>query len=385
MLGLIFHRRAFHSIALNHYKSLMFDSIGGQPTMSQKSWYSCGVLSASALILVALHGGLPVVDEVKYRMFDLGPSRAGREAGFSVNSNGWVVGNRWVGPGWVWRPDRGWFQLPTYRGFRFTVGRAVNDKNEIACMLDGGGRNQAAVWSEAEGLRLIPMPPGLIFLWTFGMNDKGEIVGWAQQGESSIARGWLYRPGPGPGAVALGPAPGPSTALAKAVNGNTDVVGDSVLKKTLTAVAWPGGEGLTVLGHPPEGGVYVQCVNDHGDIAVQEGTIGVPQNVRWADGRWEDLSGGTVGEFFSAFWVTNDRWVFGLGAIDGVGHAAVWRPGIGARFLSELVDSSKDGYTIHAILQASKNGLLTGWASKPGDRLTRPILLVPYPRKTKGG
>ncbi len=336
------------------------------------------------LALVALGGGLPEVEDVRYRMFDLGPARTGREAGFSVNSNGWVVGNRWVGPGWVWRPDRGWFQLPTYRGFRFTVGRAVNDRNEIACMLDGGGRNQAAVWSEAEGLRLIPMPPGLIFLWTFGMNNKGEIVGWAQQGESSVARGWLYRPGQG--TVALGPAAGPFSALAKAVNGNTDVVGDSVLKKTLTAVAWPGGEGLTVLGHPPEGGVYVESVNDLGDITVTEGTVGVKQDVRWSDGRWEDLGSfpGT-GQGWGAFWITDERWVFGATWLDGVPHAAIWRPGVGTRVLADLVDDSKLGYTIHAVLQASKNGLLTGWASKPGDRLTRPILLVPYPRRTKGG
>ncbi|MBL8064564.1 MAG: hypothetical protein JNM34_01775 [Chthonomonadaceae bacterium] len=335
--------------------------------------------------LLAISGlGLPASSELKYRMFDLGPGQRGRMAGLSVNSSGWIVGDTRNGPGWYWRPDVGWRQFPTPPGGEFTNGVSINDSCQVACYVVIAGLKHAAVWNPDSGIHVIQMPEKLRLLDVISIGRQGKMVGQCLDKTTSAAHAWLYDPLIG--TIDLGMAPDGDTTAARHVNDAGVVAGwHREPGWNYSANLWTPDGKFIDLGHPPLGGVYVYGINNAGDLALQAATIGVPEDARWHSGEWVSFGriAGTNQEW-AVFALTDQRWAFGTAFFDGADRAVIWRPGFGSRFIDEYVDDSKTGYTIHAVYSASKNGLLSGSASKPGDRFTRPVLFVPYPKKSAG-
>lgn len=345
------------------------------------------MLTSTLLATLAIAGfGLPQSDTLKYRMFDLGIGSRGRSAGIAVNSNGWVLGGWWNGPCWYWRPGVGWAQFPTNPGFDYTEGKAINDKNMVACKLHHGGIDEAGIWDPINGVRMIPMPIGLDYVSTQDINSEGQIVGWAVLIGDQFSRGWVCDDGVE--ARNLGSIPDGKYSDAMYINDSGDIAGNHVGRDRIPAIHfWRSSSSYELIGHPQSGGANPYGLNNRGDLNLHPGTVGVQEDVRWTDGTWQDL-GMAPGsnEGWASYCISDEGWVFGTGAIGEVGHAVFWRPGFGSQWLEDYVDDSKTGYTINNIVACSrKNGFLTGWASKPGERFTRAILLVPYPKKSAGG
>lgn len=159
------------------------------------------------------------------------------------------------------------------------------------------------------------------------------------------------------------------------------------LDRLYSVQMWHSGQRYEDLGHPASGGVQPKGTNNRGDLNLFRVSSTAIEDVRWADGTWFDLPypPGTNEEWANNC-ISDEGWVFGNSAINDDVRAVFWRPGFGTQWLEDYVDDSKNGYAIRNIVACSrKNGLLTGWASKPGERFTRPILLVPYPKKSAGG
>ena len=344
------------------------------------------MLTPLAAVTISILGhSLPATDELRFRMLDLGPVTYQREAGVYVNSKGWVLASRWNGPGWYWRPGVGWRQLPTYPGYRFTAAFAVNDRGAIACRLNNGGHDAAGIWDEARGVRKIEMPLGSSFSHIISINNQDEIVGSCDIDLPSYrSQGWYWREGSRAIGLGLGLNGEPTAGMS--INNLGVVSGHHWVNNQPSVHFWRDRRNYVDLGHPPSGHAYANNVTINDDLLIEAGNVGVQEDVRWNDGTWYSL-GNQPGsnEEWAVKWLNDSRWAVGLGSYNNAWRAIIWRPGYGAKWADELVDDSKTGYTIQALYCVSNNGLITGQAIKPGDRYSRPILLVPYPKKSAGG
>lgn len=347
------------------------------------------MLSTTLLATLALNGiGLPASDTLRYRMFDLGPGQTGREAGLHCNSSGWVLADPMNGRGWFWRPGIGWRQFPPFTGYRIVQGFAINDRGTVALRVATDiGIADAAVWSETKGYLRIQRPPNFGMYFPKSINQRGEVVGIGTNGTVQDDHGWYWAPG----MIVLrdlGSVPNGRGPVARVINDTGDVAGSHIDGNRIPALhLWKAHEEFVNIGHPASGGAHPTSLNIHGDMGIEEGTVGMLKDARWADGTYVDLgfAPGTSQQW-SNYSMNDSRWIIGNAVMaDGKFRAMIWRPGFNTQYVSDLVDSSADGYRILQVFCITNNGIMSGSAEKPGDRRTRPILLVPYPKKSSGG
>jgi hypothetical protein len=191
-----------------------------------------------------------------------------------------------------------------------------------------------------------------------------------------------------PGLVDLGSVPDGRDPLALNINDKGDIAGYYDEGHLVSALLlWKNRREYVSIGHPASGGARPTSLNIHGDMGIEEGTVGMREDARWADGTYVDLgfAPGTSRQWAN-YSMNDSRWIVGNAVMaDGKFRAMILRPGFNTQYVSDLVDSSADGYRILKAFCVTNNGIISGSAEKPGDRRTRPILLVPYPKKSSGG
>lgn len=336
------------------------------------------IINRSMFLAVPLAGFLATSAPLQYRVIDLGPPHRERVTVRSVNVHAWVTTTRQ----WVWRPGTGWFELPTYPGYRRTEARAVNNNGEIACVLEQVGPHEAGVWSEKVGVRKIEMPPGLDFQATSAINDHGEIVGYAYDKEERL-HGWLYIPGRP--TIDLGQSPDGVGAQPMAINDQGVIATFHVGSDSLGGMHfWFRDGGYQYIGHPSGYEYFPRALNETRVVVGSGGVIGSYQvwspPETWS--RLESLPDFTTG----AAWDCNDsHWIVGTGVNLGQQCAFLWRPDVGTVMLKQIVDSTLGDWRLEYARAISNNGYIAGTGYRPGDQSPRCFLAVPRPVPNSGG
>ncbi len=241
--------------------------------------------------------------------FVLGAGRGTVDTGFPVggqNERGEVVGAL---PG----PDGNRRAVRWWRGQTIDLGAppatssdgvAISDGGQIAVRVSDADGNHARVARWAGGrLDALPTLPGGGAAWATDINNRGDIVGWADTATGSRhAVVWLGRR-----LIDLGAALPDRTSEATAVNDAGQVVG-----QTSDAGGQPGHGVRWDLGRPRDLGTLGGttsvpiAINDRGDVIGDSTTAdGHRYGFRWCDGRMTGLGDLGGGESHAA--AINDR------------------------------------------------------------------------------
>jgi probable HAF family extracellular repeat protein len=197
----------------------------------------------------------------------------------------------------------------------------------------------------------------------FGIDNRGDAVGCAAFSGSSCERAVLYRDGQ---VVDLGTLPGGDVSIARAVNDNGDVVGDST---TPTNPQLPSGRAF-LFSHGQMrdlgtlGGSWSEAfgINDAGTV-IGGSAIDSSYNEHaflYRNGTMTDIN--PVGSTISvASAISNSGVTVGLGyfGVSGV-HAVIWRNG-DVRVLGTLGGSGSEAFGVN------ERGDVVGGANLPGD------------------
>jgi uncharacterized membrane protein len=158
-----------------------------------------------------------------------------------INDDGWIVGTTSdTGQSWYIDPDVGTMtDLGNVPGGTNVQVRAINNDEVVVGRVLVAGDFQTFVWTEAEGMSLIPPPPGEVDFEPTDINDAGTIIGFTFE---FVAPEGFYR------AYALSPSgdftpltvDGYESAIPYGINAAGLVVGfvDNVADPSRTPAAW---------------------------------------------------------------------------------------------------------------------------------------------------
>jgi probable HAF family extracellular repeat protein len=272
--------------------------------------------------------------------------------GMDVNGAGVVVGYREVtgttcsgtaGPPVVWTEAGGLRGLPVPAGRCSGGARAINDAGVIV----GSVNNAAYRWLPGSSETwTVEKLPGLDAASPQEINSRGDIVLLHNDGNTEILPSWIGTLWvEGTGVVHLPDLAGATRGCSsKAINNLSQVVGYCVYAENdnLTPVIWLSHqtEPLALPQLPGIARSWSNGINDAGVVVgVAQTSTGVNRAVRWipSGGTWavEDL--GSLGGDSEAKSINNRGQIVGISRVGGFNyHAFLWEEGPGMRDLGSL-------------------------------------------------
>lgn len=173
---------------------------------------------------------------------DLGTLGEKSSCAFGINSGGQAVGSvsdETTAHAFSWTQAGGMQDLGTLGGVdSFAYG--VNDNGQVVGLIqptaDPNGE-LPFIWSEARGMRELPLLPGALYMNAVGINNLGQIVGVAifVNGNQHVVLWPHLLSG---GVLDLGALPGSTVGVANAINVNGIVVGYSILATATHGFVW---------------------------------------------------------------------------------------------------------------------------------------------------
>jgi probable HAF family extracellular repeat protein len=293
--------------------------------------------------------------------------------GMGINTTGTVVGYEVTaicGGGnrpMVWTEAGGLRQLPVPEGTCNAAAKAINDGGTIV----GSANNAAYRWLPGSGETwTFEKLPGLDAASPQDINGGGDIVLLHNDGNIEIPRwiGTLWIEGTG--VVHLPDLPGATRGCSsKGLNNLRQAVGYCVYRENenLTPVIWlsPQTEPTALPLLPGIVRSWSNAINDAGVIVgVAQTSSGVNQAVRWipSGGTWvvEDL--GSLGGKSEAKAINNRGQIAGFSRVGGSSdHAFVWEEGSGMRDLGTLGSQGSQAWGINDPDTGAPT-LATGWS-----------------------
>lgn len=161
-----------------------------------------------------------------------------------------------------------WTEIPQWQtpsGPLFPRVTGMNNVGQVVGYYDGvGGETSTGfVWSEAEGVRLMPRPAGYAIVQPADINDLGEVVGSAEDSTHHFAFYWNG----GSTYLDLGFPPGGNMADAYAINNRGQIVGswgETVTTGWWHAVLWENGVGTDLTDRLSSPSSFCYDINEHG-------------------------------------------------------------------------------------------------------------------------
>lgn len=266
----------------------------------------------SVTVLPSLGGGFTFASAI---------SDNGNVTGYSARRDGYHRA-------FLWTASSGIRDLGTLPGDQYTIGYDVNDAGQVVGFsgteTPNGVVTHAFVWSASGGMKAIA-GAGVQSV-AFGINNRGEVVGGYDAGDSYRAFVWSESAG----LRDLGAPAGVTFSTAWAINDSGTVVGNFGVPRGSSAFVWTRTNGMKEL--PNTGGTLTQAtaINDAGLIAGVDGSTSDStwRAVVWKNGVERDL-GSLGGVATMVRTISPDGDVFGES--DPVGarykqHAFVARP-----------------------------------------------------------
>ncbi|HEY3387828.1 MAG TPA: hypothetical protein VGK46_15045 [Saprospiraceae bacterium] len=250
---------------------------------------------------------------------------------FSVNDKGHVAGQRVVPGGIapvVWKNGQA-YDLPLLPGYEFGEVFDINNKGQMVGESLNGNyvsptENRPTVFS-LEGATDLGTLGGNIGA-AVGINEKGEIVGWAETSTPGQTRAFLYKDGV---MKDLGTLGGP-WSNATAINNKSEIVGRTVLADgvSIRGFLWVNGQ-MTNIGTLGGNSSVAQDINDRGEIVGFSRISSGPFHAFiYSDGVMTDLGALLPGNDSRAISINNDGDVTGYYTHpNGSVHAFLYRNG----------------------------------------------------------
>lgn len=300
-----------------------------------------------------------------------------------VNDAGVVTGAAQAADGsskpFVWSEGEGTRPLPLPPGYSTGRGRAINS----AAMVAGSvGSSKAVRWVPngtgwvVETLGNLGAPDG--FAEVYDLNDDNIVVGYAKNGAGlNIA----YRWSTSTGMVALPMPASAAQSYARSINRGGDIAGHASASGSV-AVVWTAEAGAVTLPLAPEySSALAMAINDLRVVVGRVYTVGSSQawvGVRWQPdpvmpNRWREpellVTLGQAGELED---IDNTGrivgWKSGVGA-----DALLWEPGVGVRLLGGLTKTGYDRATAINNPGPGQLGMIAG-QSDGGSRADKAVV-----------
>jgi probable HAF family extracellular repeat protein len=243
----------------------------------------------------------------------------------AISDNGLIVGGS-TGTGIIFNAfllDReGFHDLGTFGG-PASVAFSVNARGDVVGQsdtpdLDSNGVEYISVafLADREGVHNLGTLPGFNHSQAYGVNNRGQVVGWTYNQDPAIPfrtlptfRAFLYHKGTMVDIGTLGGA----TSIARSINDSGRIVGSSrifaqtVSAQEIHAFVYEHGE-MTDLGTLP-GFTYAEAlaINNRGQIVGHSGATRSSPRVGFLYDRGVMSAIGTLGGVSSTAWAINDR------------------------------------------------------------------------------
>lgn len=332
------------------------------------------VVLAVLVTQVSLIGLTSPAHAERYEVVDLGllPGIPTTEA-VALNAKRQVVGLA-DAPVRAFFWDRGQFTDMGTLGGTLALARGINQRGEAVgtSTLAGDQVARAFVWRAGQSGDLGTLPGG-VHSFGYAMNDRGQVVGTADDGSGHLHMFlWQRRTGMVDlGTLSLGGDP--DSTLPEAINNRVQIVGVA-----LNAEGFPRGflwdRGAMIdLGTLGGSDSAASDINDAGVIVGDASTADDLHSyaVRWTQGQIEYL--GTLGEWSQARAINNRGQVVGWSkATDGRAHAFLWQGGT-MTSLNDLIPAS--GWSLIVANDINDAGDIVGMGMLNGER--HAFLLTP--------
>lgn len=297
----------------------------------------------------------------------------------AINQRGQVVGYGWntfIGDeqSFIWSGEM--VMLPNLPGAVFSRPQAINDHGHLVGEIGFNILDRpAAVWDKGV-LRVLPSAPGVstpAINIPFGINNRGDVVGTSGSRADVIRHPVLWLDGE---ASILQTPPGSTESRAYGINDSGEIVGfaaPNLAPATRQAMLWADGE-ATIL--PTLGGVgaTAYCIANNGDIA---GSAALPSGllhaVLWQDEVAIDL--GTLGGTTSLAYSCNTRGqaVGESRTAISPAHAFLWQDGQMVDLNDVIPENS--GWELQVGMAINNRGLISGFGLYQGA--VRAYILTP--------
>lgn len=260
----------------------------------------------------------------------------------------------------------------------------VNDRGQVAAMR--GGAPGGSLWTEEAGFTDLDPLPGFPLSFTRGINNRGDVVGYSEEEESSSFHATLW-PHSGGTAIDLGPSVISNTS-ANAINDAGQATGDLGCCRSFL---WTKKTGMVDIGPPPAGIQFYEAsaISEDGTVV---GSMG--DDTSGTSFFWSKATGIKQIPIPSSF-ATGINRGFVIGSSSCLKpslcdmndlHAFIWHRRLGAFDLGTLPgDNSSLPSSINSRLQivgASQNtatGTSTAFFWKPGQKMINLNNLVHAP------
>jgi probable HAF family extracellular repeat protein len=205
---------------------------------------------------------------------------------------------------------------------------------------------------------------GGVASWALALNDRGQVVGWAETGEQgadgTVAHGFLWQDGT---MRDLGTLPGDESSSATAINERGLIIGYGSSPDADHGYLWQNGA-------PRDLGSLGWCcteprdVNEHGDIVgLSERPRGSERAFLWQRGKMFDL--GTHAARWSEAWDVNDRGE-AVGGQRGMlvgesGNALLWEAGR----THDLGTLAGDDFSVACAINELGQVVVNSWREDP--------------------
>ncbi|MEJ7607738.1 MAG: hypothetical protein WKF37_16060 [Bryobacteraceae bacterium] len=291
-----------------------------------------------ALIVITPSQSLSQV--VRYNAVELLGASDGAQAARALNSAGDVAGRfgSFLATDtqaiiWSFTSKRSTFLATLFRR-EYSSAAAMNDSGEVVGTSNSDTSIVPWLWTPRGGMQLIPLLPGHNGGQAFGINKKGEVVGYATGPGGARAFLWTRRD-----VQDLGVLPGGSHSRALAVNDEGDVVGTSDSPDGERAFLWTTVSGLrslgTLAGYTSS---EAMAINNAGDVVgYATGSKGVRAFLWTRTTGMQDLGALPGGTSSRALAISNSGAVVGSSTTLSGDRAFLWTWEAGLKDLNAVV------------------------------------------------
>ena len=311
-------------------------ALGGKSLMTRLRYCAYLILIfLSAPFVLAQHAFLWSSDG---SMTDLGSLKGGQSYGAAINASGEVVGSAFLPTAkasglfhaFAWTPSGGMTDIGVLRGlFAGQSGAsAINDLGIIVGSSYTGQAHYAVLWQlnrHVVNLGSLSVQTDFPYSAAFGINRAGQVVG-ASQVDSGQLHAFLWSSASG--MKDLGTLPSGSSSDAQGINNRGEVVGWADSTAGIFGFSWTETGGMVSLGWCP-GSAYsdAYAVNHVGEIVGYcEFPDGSTHSFLWTAQRGMVDLGTLGGTSSQALGINNHGVVVGMSQIvgDGATHAFSW-------------------------------------------------------------
>ena len=262
-------------------------------------------------------------------MSDLGTLGGNMSDAWGINENGQIVGRAANSAGvrhaFLYE-DGVMYDLGTLGGNE-SYASAINNNGQIACSSQiSTGRWRAAIYENGQMRKLRTFSSSSWNATSGDINGSGQVAGYSDVVGSSPWHAVLWADDT---ITDLGTLPGTSRSIAKGINDNGQIVGDSYVKssKYLGFIYEDGVmSGIGSLGFSPDWTIALAISNNGQIVGYSKTTDGHNHAFVYEDGIITDL--GTLGGNTSEAWGINDAGMIVGWAetAEGDVHAVLWMP-----------------------------------------------------------